>query len=32
LAQQFIDKHEKLVQYSHLNKRVKALRAVTSLN
>lgn len=32
LAQQFIDKHEKLVQYSHLSKRVKALRAVTSLN
>ncbi len=32
LAQEFIDKHEKLIQYTHLNKRVKALRAVTSLN
>lgn len=32
LAQQFIDRNEKLVQYSHLSKRVKALRAVTRLN
>ena len=32
MAAEFIDKHEKLLQYKHLNKRVNALRAVTSLN
>lgn len=32
MASEFIDKHEKLLQYKHLNRRVTALRAVTSLN
>jgi hypothetical protein len=31
-ADQFIQKHEKLVQYVQLNERVKRLRSITTLN